>query len=105
MDTAGTRPESYTRNDLHACTLAASEGLHRLQSLNLHRQRSLFAALGPGVMQLFLEVITSRAKIYSYCCSLVCGISMPVNARPRTSELNIPSFNLMLTHEDKGRDD
>lgn len=37
--TAGTGLERYTRDDLHACTLAASEGLHtHLQSSNLCRQ-------------------------------------------------------------------
>lgn len=61
-DTAGTRPGYYTRDDLHACTLAASKGLHTLQSSNLHRQCSLFTAPVPGVMQLFMEVITSPSS-------------------------------------------
>lgn len=58
-DTAGTRPEHYTSDDLHAHLLPQRDLTRRsLQT----RQRSLFAALVPGVKQLLLKAIPSPSS-------------------------------------------
>lgn len=58
-DTAGTRPEHYTSDDLHAHLLPQRDLTRcRLQT----RQGSLFAALVPGAKQLLLKAITNRSN-------------------------------------------
>lgn len=58
-DTAGTRPEHYTSDDLHAHLLPQRD----LTRCSLQtRQGSLFAALVPGVKQLLLKALTSPSN-------------------------------------------